>query len=426
MNKLYIAIFFLFYGFLASGQSLKDLQNQKKSADIEIARINEQLNETKKEKTTTIKQVTLVHSMIQKRKKIIENIDHQVVIFSKNIAEKSDNIVKLRKEIDTLKLQYANTLRQAYKLRNSTSAIALVLASSDLQQAIMRMKYLRSYSDYRMEQANKIEKEQQQLKNEIADLNQKKKSLEVLLADKNKEVKRLDNDEKTYKSMVDQLKSKEKDLLKEIQKRRLLSERLNREINFLIAEEARKAQEAARKRAAEEAARNKKLAADKAVSSKTSSSKTVTKELPFTPEDKIVAGKFEANRGRLPWPVRQGEVVETFGEHLHPFLKGIRIKNDGVNIAAPTGSEIMSVYDGEVSKVFTLPGANISVLIRHGYYITVYSNLARVSVKEGQNVKAKQVIGIIANSETGSDKPLLQFQIRKETTPLNPELWLSR
>lgn len=424
MYRIVLLILFVFSVDIICAQSLKDLQEQKKSADRELADINEQLNSTKKEKNSTMKQVALIHSMIEKRKKIIENLDRQVVLVTKNIGVRTDTIVKLKSDIASLKKQYEKTLQQAYKLRNSTSAVALVLASSDLQQAVKRMKYLRSYSDYRIEQVYTIEGKQRQLNLEIVDLNSKKKNLEILFANKTNEVKKLAVDEMNYQAMLDQLKSKEKDLLKEVQKKRQIRERLTREINYLIAEEARKAAEAARKRAAAEAAARRKATNEKNVAAKQPS--TTTKEIPFTPEDRTIAGKFESNRGRLPWPVRQGQVVETFGEHQHPVLKGVKVKNDGVDIASVAGSEVMAVFDGEVSKIFTLPGANISVLVRHGYYITVYSNLSRVNVKEGQSIRAKQAIGILANSDTGTEKPTLKFQVWRETTPQNPEVWLSR
>lgn len=128
----------------------------------------------------------------------------------------------------------------------------------------------------------------------------------------------------------------------------------------------------------------------------------------------------------MPWPVRQGEVVDAFGIHQHPFLKGVKIENKGVDISSNAGCDVFAIYDGEVSSIFPLPGANISVLVRHGYYITVYSNLSRVNVKVGQSVKAKQVLGVLANSDMGGEKPTLKFQIWRETTPQNPMLWLTR
>lgn len=430
MYRFLLILFLLFSAQLTFAQSLKDLQEQKRIADREINSINEQLSATKLEKNSTLRQVALINSKIQKRKKVIENIDKQAIIVTRTIQVKTDTVYKLRKDIDTLKQSYANTLKHAYKMRNSNSVIALVFASSDLHQAIRRMKYLRSYSDFRIQQAKSIEGKQQELNSEIADLNSKKRSLEVLLADKNKELRKLDQDEKAYEKIAIQLKSKERDLTKEIQVRRNLSVRLSREINRLIAEEARKAAEAARRESARKAAEAAKLAKKNgnAKSNATSkpSERTEAKVLPFTPEDRLIAGKFEANRGRLPWPVRQGEVVDGFGIHQHPFLKGVKIENKGVDISSNAGCDVYAIYDGEVSSIFPLPGANISVLVRHGYYITVYSNLSRVNVKVGQSVNAKQVLGVLANSEMGGEKPTLKFQIWKETTPQNPMLWLTR
>jgi septal ring factor EnvC (AmiA/AmiB activator) len=433
MQRYVIVLLLLFLSAAAYSQSLKDLQEQKRASEREINQINEQLNATKNEKNSALKQIALLNAKIQKRKKVIENIDKQVVIVAKTIQVKTDTVVTLKRSIDTLKVGYAKTIQQGYKLRNSSSTIALIFASSDLHQAIKRMKYLRSYSEYRVQQAKSIEDKQKQLNVEIADLNSKKKSLEILLADKNKEVSKLDQDEKSYEKLAVQLKNKEKDLMRAIQVKRNLTQRLTQEINRIIAEEARKAAEAARKAAAEEAAR--KAAAEAAKRSKKSSTekspavespRAESKALPFTPEDRTIAGKFESNRGRLPWPVRQGSVVEGFGVHDHPILKGIRVENKGVDISSNEGADVYAVYDGEVGKIFPLPGANISVIVKHGYYLTVYSNLSRVTVKEGQKIRAKQVIGILAGSENGVDKPALKFQVWKELTPQNPMLWLAR
>jgi murein hydrolase activator len=431
MYRLLLILFILFFNQLAFSQSLKKLQEQKRIADREINRINEQLSATMLEKNSTLKQASLINSKIQKRKRVIENIDKQVVIVSKTIRVKVDTVYCLRKDIDTLKVSYASTLKHAYKMRNSNSVIALLFASSDLHQAIRRMKYLRSYSNFRVQQALSIEQKQRILNVEIADLNIKKHNLEDLLVDKNKEIRTLDQDEKAYEKMAVQLKIKEKNLTKEIQIRKSLSDRLSREIGRLIAEEARKAAETARRiaarKAAAEAVKHSKRNGEREtnVTSKSVES-SETKTLPFTPEDRMIAGKFEANRGRLPWPVRQGAVVDGFGVHKHPFLRGVKIENKGVDISSNSGSEVYAVYDGEVSKIFPLPGANISVLVRHGYYITVYSNLSRVTVKEGQSIKVKQVLGILANSDTGGEKTVLKFQVWKETTPQNPLFWLTR
>jgi Membrane-bound metallopeptidase len=430
MYRLLLILLLLFSTQVTFSQSLKELQEQKRVADREINRINEQLSATMLEKNSTLRQVALINYKIQKRKKVIENIDKQVVIVTKTIQIKTDTVNCLRKDIDTLKVSYASTLKHAYKMKNSNSVIALIFASSDLHQAIRRMKYLRSYSNYRIQQARSIEQKQQILNVEITDLNSKKRSLELLLTEKNKEIKKLDQDEKAYEKIAAQLKNKENDLNKEIQVRKNLSERLSREINRLIAEEARKAAEAARKaaarKAAAEAAKHTKRNGEKETSTTSKlSESSEAKILPFTPEDRMIAGKFESNRGRLPWPVRQGKVVDGFGIHQHPFLKGVKIENKGIDISSNAGSDVYAVYDGEVSKIFPLPGANISVLVRHGYYITVYSNLSNVYVKEGQFIKAKQVLGVLANSDNGGEKPSLKFQVWKETTPQNPMLWLT-
>lgn len=433
MYRIIVIFFVLFFTQEAYSQSLKDLQEQKRIADREVSKINQELGSIMSQKKTTLRQVALINSKIQKRKKILENIDKQALIFTRTIKVKHDTILRLRRDIDTLKISYAKTIKHAYKLQGSNSVIALVFASSDLHQAIRRLKYLRSYSNFRIQQAKYIEQKQQLLNVEIADLNRKKKGLDVLLKEKNKEIQKLDQDERSYKKIASQLKGKEQNLRSAIQVRRNLSERLSREINKLIAEEARKAAEAARinesrklaeaKKAEKRSSKRKSVA--KNTTSKTSAAKTY-RSVPFSSEDRSIAGKFEMNRGRLPWPLRQGNVVEGFGTHEHPLLKGVRTENKGVDISSSAGSDVVAVYDGEVSKIFALPGANISVLVRHGYYISVYSNLSRVNVREGQHVRARQSLGVLASSEVGGELPTLKFQIWKETTPLNPLLWLSK
>ncbi len=140
----------------------------------------------------------------------------------------------------------------------------------------------------------------------------------------------------------------------------------------------------------------------------------------FSSVDRMMNSGFEANRGRLPMPITGNyKVVSHFGQYNVAGLKGVTLDNKGINILGHDGCQARAVYDGEVSAVLSYGGSMV-VMLRHGAYISVYANLKSVNVSRGQKVSTRQALGTV-----GTDN-ILQFQLRKERTKLNPEAWLGR
>ncbi|MBU0765784.1 MAG: peptidoglycan DD-metalloendopeptidase family protein, partial [Bacteroidetes bacterium] len=200
--------------------------------------------------------------------------------------------------------------------------------------------------------------------------------------------------------VLNDLKSRESELKKQLSEKQMAAEKIARAIQKIIEEEAKKAAELAKKN-------------------------RTPGEYALTPEDKLISDNFGNNKGRLPWPTERGEITSTFGEHEHPVLHGIKVRNNGVDISTQKGAIARAVFEGEVRQVLEIPGADKVVIIRHGSYLSVYQNLDNVFVSTGDKIKAKQSLGTIHTK--GSDNTTtLQFQIWQESTKLDPALWLSR
>ena len=202
---------------------------------------------------------------------------------------------------------------------------------------------------------------------------------------------------------------------------------LSREIQRIIEEEVRKAREREKERERREAAAAKASGKTSGkASGKTSAKTSGTPKIEMTPEEKLASDKFEQNRRRLPWPVERGVITDHFGVHEHPVLKNIQVKNNGVDISTVQGMKARAVFTGEVSRVFMVTGGNMAVIIRHGKYLTVYSNLVNVQVKQGDKVATKQTIGTIGTDIDEDSKTVLKFQIWRENEKMDPEDWIAR
>ena len=178
------------------------------------------------------------------------------------------------------------------------------------------------------------------------------------------------------------------------------------------ARQAEEARQAAERRAEEEAREHAKVVA--------AARKEADEALYAPSEDQRISGSFESNRGRLPMPITGGyRIVSHFGQYNVEGLNNVTLDNKGINIRGEQGAQARSIFDGEVSAVFSFGGTMV-VMVRHGSYISVYCNLASVNVHRGQKVSTRQPLGRI-----GQDN-ILQFQLRKETAKLNPESWLGR
>jgi septal ring factor EnvC (AmiA/AmiB activator) len=402
-----IGIIFLFMFFLlittaglAQRQTKKDLINKKKQLQKEIEYTNELLAETKKNKKLSLNQLVTLNKKISAREELIATINTEIMVLNRQIKANNESINGLRKDLAQLKAEYAKMIYYAYKNRDSYNRLMFVFASADFEQAFMRLKYLQQYSDFRHKQAEMIVNTEKNLNDKIQDLQVKKSDKGLLLGSQETEKKHL-TVEKTEKEQVfSELQEQESKLKRDLEKKKRDAEKLQQAIQRVIEKELEKAQAEAAK-----------------------ANKPKPQKLVLTPESQLLSNSFANNKGKLPWPVVKGVISEHFGVHPHPLMKDVDINNNGVDISTNNGSVVRAVFDGEVKAVVNMPGAGQFVLVRHGEFFTIYSNLKDIYVKVGDKVKTKENLGSILFDDEDS-KTVMHFEVWKGQIKLDPEDWL--
>ena len=373
-------------------QSKEELQQEKSKIENEIQLTNKLLNQTLTGKKASTEQVTLINKKINDRTKLISTINSEVKYLDGDISVTSNNIKELNNELDVLRDEYAKMILNTWKTKNAYKRLSYIFASEDLNQAFRRISYFKYYSDQRKEYSRQIIAKTNELQGKKFSLEKQKGEKENLRVEKEKESAKLQVEKIQQNNTIKDLTKKEKDLRKKIKDQQAALAKLNKEIERIIAEEIK--------------ARNNKGG-----------------RLELTPEEKIISGKFEGNKGKLPWPCERGIIVEYFGERPHPQLKDIKVNSTGVDILTEAGSMARAVFEGKVTVITQIPQYNNVVMVRHGDYVTVYANLDKVLVSVGQTVSTKQNLGTIySNSSEGTTK--LHFEVRQSSTALNPESWI--
>ena len=384
------------------GQDKKtQLQQKKAKIEEEINYTNKLLNETKKNKQVSLNQLVLLNKQIGKRQELISTISGEIGTLDKMIGETNDTIIRLTQTIKRLKEEYARMIYFASKNRNAYSRLMFIFSARDFNQAYQRLKYFQQYSSYRKNQVRVIQ-ENQALLNEKIGLLQKQKSYKLSLKKSEEtEKQKLTREKNEQDRTIKNLSQKEKELLKKLRDSEKAARKLQKAIEDLIAAELRKATEAAKKSCTKPKPENK---------------------FGLTPAELQLSSSFAGNKGRLPWPTERGVISSTFGEHPHPVLKGIKTRNNGIDITTSNGESARAVFDGDVTSTMTLPNYNNVVIIRHGEFLTVYSNLDQLYVKKGDKVKIKQKIGNIQADDSG--KTRLHFELWQGKNIQNPESWI--
>ncbi len=444
----YLVAFFCFslsISVFSQTGDIERLQKQRKSLQTEIENANRLYLDVKKQTTTILQRISLINKQIDTRKKIIE-------VQNKEIAALDIELVRLQKQISTLDKElkerqgkYANAIKMVMHKRQSENKIFFILSGKSFGEALRRMQYLKQYSRVQKTQAEEI-------KEKNAELMQKKKDVEVAKVERNKtlmdirnEQSKLIAEEQNRKNEMSEAEGKQKELKKVLQDKQNQANRLNAEIERLIAEEVarieretKRLEEERRKkrdeqqRIAEEKRRKElkgktKKEIEKQIEKEKESIPEVVKEEPLIAEAEIfnLSKNFVANKGRLPMPVTgAASIVSSFGVQKHSEWN-VSTNNSGIDIQAQQNSDIRSIFEGEVSRIIAFPGYNNCVILRHGEYYTFYANIINVYVKKGQMVKTGEALGkIYTDSDTGI--ATMHFQLWKKTTKLDPGPWLSR
>ena len=391
---LILAALFCALNLAAQNQSLDALRDEIRRAEEEIRATNELLAKTKKDKQVPQNQLKLIQNRIRNRKQIIANLEKQTQVINGDIGTKNDTVHAMQNELTQLRKEYADMVYAAYKNYKLNNFLVFLFASKDFNDATRRISYMRRYNRMRQQKAEQIKSVADSLHVQIGELENRKAELTKVRDTRTQEVSSLGKDEKQYQSSLSEINTKSGKLSSEIRKKQSQINKLQQRIQAIIAEEARKNRATPKSAAQEEYIAN-------------------------------LSGRFDQNKGLLPYPVRGGVIVDRYGVHPHATQKGLMVNNKGVNIASGSGAEVRAVFEGDITQIVFVQGLNNTVIIRHGNYLTTYSNLASVNVKTGDKVTLNQVIGRLSNSDD-SDDCVLHFEIWKETENLNPEQWLRR
>jgi len=419
MRSFLLLFVFLLLTALVNGQSLDELRKKKQKTNEQIKYTTKLLEEAKKNQTKTLNKFKILNKQIELRTNLITGINSEVGVLADFIDQNAWLVASLNADLEGLKKEYAQMIVFAQKNQTNYSKLLFVLSSNSFNQAYKRIMYLRQYTEYRKRQAELIQWIRDLIQVKVSRLQLQRAEKETLLLSKKQEADQLNKEKKQQGQYLTTLQQKQKEFEKKLREQQQIEAQLSNEIQKIVEEEVRKARERARELARERA---------KEVAKQTGKPVTKPKETTsyeMTPEEKLASGQFEQNKRRLPWPVERGVITDHFGVHEHPVLKNIQVKNNGIDISTVQGVKARAVFAGEVSRVFMVTGGNMAVIIRHGKYLTVYSNLVNVQVKSGDKVAIKQTIGTIG-TDGDDEKTVLKFQIWKENEKMDPEGWIAR
>lgn len=375
----------------------KELEAQRLRLKKEIKQINSILFNNIKTRKSALTQVEDLQVKLNVRLELIKVTNEQANLLTTRISINERNISTNRLELRNLKDEYANLIQKSYESKSLQNRLMFLFSSESFLQAYKRVQYLKQYASYRRKQGKSIANKTKLLQELNQTLNNEKAE-KILLIEENRLVQQqIEKDAQDQKSLIKTLERKQTSLAFQISKKEKQQKAIDREINRLIREAID--------------ASNKALG------------KKRKKTFQLTPEAKLIADNFKANKGRLPWPLEKGVVVQGFGRQRHPVVKTTTIQSNGVILATEPLAQVRAVFEGEVMSVIVIKGSNPSVLIRHGNFITLYTNLAKLYVTKGEKVNAKQAIGeVFTNQQTG--KTQFQFGIFNNVDALNPKEWV--
>lgn len=396
---------------------------ESKKAEInqlqkDIKFLDDQIAQVQKKRKNTLEELTLIRQKVEKRKQLIARLDKDIAKQSDEIYGKTIELNVMQRHMDTLRLYYRRMITKAYRNRDSRTWFMYILASESIEQGYRRWSYLKDYSKALNDQAKKLKEVQDKITKERSDITAMQTANIKAQKTKTEEYNKFKTEEQKSQAYANALARQQKNISSQLQQKQRQAAQLNREVQRMIAA----AIAAERKKAAS-------TSSSKTTSSKkTSSSAAADNASPMTysetPESAQLSGEFRNNKGRLPWPVKRGVITEGFGEHQSPTMKNVTLPfNNGVNISAPKGCAILSVFEGTVKQIIVIPGYSHCVLIEHGGYFTFYCKLGSVSVRVGQKVSTGQTIGYLDSSMETSE---LHFELWSGTQKQNPENWLKR
>ncbi len=375
----------------AVSQTKKELEEQRNKTLEEISYVDNLLKETEKEKKASLSELKIIGKKLNLRESMVKGLQDEILMLGGRIELNNLAINMMEGDLKVLKQDYERTVLSSFRSSKGNSELGYILSAKDFNQGYKRMKYLQQITKFRRQESEII----LELKSEI-EISKKKMEADLSriseLKTKEEQQKYLLQGEQNRKqSIVKSLSSKETQLQKELEEKKRIAKRIEREINKIIDEE-----------------RKRNVKTD------------------LTPEQKLISEEFNENKGRLPWPVERGIITSHFGVQKHPVLKYVTENNIDIEITSSGAELVRCVFRGIVAKVFSIPGANMTVMISHGKYFTVYLNIVNVKVKQGDKVETKQEIGKVFSDGENGDKAIMKFMIWEGKVNLDPELWISK
>lgn len=427
---LFLVILFAATTPLWSQQGSQRLKSEQTALEKQIATTKGLLEKSKKNTRLSLEEVNLIERQVEYRERLLRNIDNQIRSSELKIEQKEGRIQELNAEIERLKKQYAQLLLYAYKKRNKYGDLMFIFSAKTVEEALKRKLYLEKLAEIQQKQMRLIQQNTVLLKDEIQELDSEKKKQVALAGQKKIERAEIIKTKKAKEEIYKRFKEQEDELLEELRKQEEAKERLKQEIAAAIQKEIAAERARLEKERREAEARRKAEEAKKKAGTPTVEKPVKEeKEFSLTAESALIGENFASNKGKLPWPVEKGTITQNYGKNKHPSLPDIYTQNNGIDISTPRNANVLAVFKGEVTSVINIPGAGRVVIIKHGDYRTVYSNLQDVYVTKGSVVNTKTPIGSLLPNPTG-DISVAHFEVHhvkgSSVSQLNPNLWIAK
>ena len=388
-----IGLLFVTTNSLFAQTKAKDLKAKRQKIEREIKYTNKLLAETRKNKKNTLYELQLIQNKINQRNELVATLKKEISILERKISKTKSGILGMNKQLETLKKEYAQVVTFLARNNGKLDKLIFLFSAEDMNQAYQRFRYLDELTRFIRHQSDSINRLENIKEVELVDLNTQKAQKKKLLNDENTQLQKLEKNQNEKDQLRSKLSKTEKQLRAQLRKKQKEEKKLNKRIENIIASETK--------------------------IKKNSSGK---KSYALSPSEKKLASEFVSNKGRLPWPTERGVISGTFGSRPHPVLKHVTVKNNGIDIATSSNSNARSVFSGKVVSVTTISNTNIAVIIKHGSWFTVYSNLDNVYVKKGDGVSTKEKIGHIHTNLKG--KTELHFEVWNGKQKQNPYYWI--
>ncbi len=376
----------------------QELEERRQELRKEINQINKLLFEGKSEQKYALTAVEDLNYKVSVRQNLINVTNQQANLLTREINENQKRITQFRDRLKVLKEEYAEMIMHSYKARSDESKVMFLLSSTDFQQAFKRLQYIRQFADYQKKQSEEIKKQTGRLQEMNRILLVQKEDKQRLIGDNRMAKGELEKELEDQRILIASIKRNLSSYSSQIRNKQREAEKIDKEIERLIREA---------------------MASSNRKAGKSSTSNTFS----LTPEDKALASNFASNKGKLPWPVNEGVIKMTYGRHPSPIDKSVTINSNGVRIATNKGEKVRAVFEGTVNSVIVPKNGNLTVMVQHGNYFTIYKNLAKIYVKKGDKVNTKQVIGeVLTNKASGES--ILSFLVFKELETQDPSHWI--